>query len=80
MPKSHDFTAIALRVAEKAIGEHLDGSPLEDPIQGKNPAAVSRGRLGGLKGGRARAKGLTPKVRRRIAMKAAKARWGKKRS
>jgi hypothetical protein len=41
----------------------------------KNPAAVALGRLGGLKGGRARAKKLTKKRRAEIALKAAKARW-----
>ena len=45
----------------------------------KNPYAASLGRLGGLKGGRARAASLTAKRRREIAAKAARARWGKKR-
>jgi hypothetical protein len=45
----------------------------------KNPYAASLGRLGGLKGGRARAASLTAKQRREIASKAARARWGKKR-
>jgi hypothetical protein len=44
----------------------------------KNPAAVALGRLGGLKGGAARAAALAPKKRSQIAAKAAKARWGKK--
>lgn len=43
----------------------------------KNPAAVALGRLGGLKGGRARAKKLTAKKRIAIARKAAKLRWSK---
>ena len=43
----------------------------------KNPAAVALGRLGGLKGGKARAQKLTPKRRSAIARKAAGARWGK---
>ena len=45
----------------------------------KNPHAVALGRLGGLRGGRARAEKLTPKRRADIAMKAAAARWEKKR-
>ena len=45
---------------------------------GKNPAAVALGRLGGLKGGKARAESLTPKKRTEIAKKAAKSRWNKK--
>jgi len=43
----------------------------------KNPYASALGRLGGLKGGRARAEVLTPKQRRAIARKAARARWRK---
>jgi hypothetical protein len=41
----------------------------------KNPAAVALGRLGGLKGGKARARKLTAKQRRASARKAAVARW-----
>ena len=44
----------------------------------KNPHAQALGRLGGLKGGKARAKRLTPEQRAEIARKAAAARWGKK--
>jgi hypothetical protein len=44
----------------------------------KNPHAVALGRLGGLKGGEARAAALSPRKRSQIAAKAAKARWGKK--
>jgi len=44
----------------------------------KNPAAVALGRLGGLKGGKARAEKLTPEQRRRSAVKAAKARWSQR--
>jgi hypothetical protein len=43
---------------------------------GKNPAAVALGRLGGLKGGKARAKKLGKKKLSEAAKKAAKARWG----
>lgn len=45
----------------------------------KNKAAQELGRLGGLKGGKARAEKLTPKQRSEIAKKAAQARWAKKR-
>lgn len=48
---------------------------LEDRHDGKNPAAVELGRLGGLKGGPARAAKLTPEQRSEIARKAARARW-----
>jgi len=49
----------------------------DPPEDGKNPAAVALGRLGGKKGGIARAKKLTPEQRREIAKKAAAARWRK---
>jgi len=44
----------------------------------KNPHAAALGRLGGLKGGRARADALTAEQRRKIARKAARARWRKR--
>ena len=73
-----DFAVTAFRVVEQAIGEHMDGTPLEDPDAGKNPAAVALGRLGGAKGGKARASKLSPAKRKAIAKKAAKARWKNK--
>ena len=42
---------------------------------GKNPFAVALGRMGGLKGGRARADSMTAKQRSESAKKAAQARW-----
>lgn len=48
-----------------------------EPQFEKNPAAVALGRLGGLKGGKARAEKLSAKKRKEIAKKAAKARWEK---
>ena len=75
--KDHDFVTVARRVVEQAIGEQLDGTPLQDFNAGKNPAAVALGRLGGKKGGDARAKALSPKKRTAIAKKAARKRWGR---
>ncbi len=67
-----DFSQIAYEVFQKAIGE----IPKEEPVDpNKNPAAVTLGRLGGLKGGKARAAALSPKKRKLIAQKAAQARW-----
>ncbi len=77
--RDRDFATIARNVVERAIGEKLDGSPLDDPNAGKNPAAVALGKLGGAKGGLARAKALTQAKRVAIAKKAAAARWAKKR-
>lgn len=51
--------------------------PEEKPKPEKNPAIVALGRLGGLKGGKARAKKLSPDMRKEIARKAAKSRWKK---
>jgi hypothetical protein len=47
----------------------------EESRRRKNPAAVALGRLGGLKGGKARAAKLSPSKRKAIARKAAQARW-----
>jgi hypothetical protein len=76
-PKDHDFVVVARRVVEQAIGEKLDGTPLVDPNAGKNPAAVALGKLGGAKGGAARAAALSPAERKAIAKKAAAVRWRK---
>lgn len=46
----------------------------------KNPAAQALGRLGGLKGGKARAASMSPEQRQEVAKKAAEARWGKKKT
>ena len=68
-----DANQLAKLIADIATGEHPN-SPPEDT---KNPAAVALGRLGGLKGGEARAKSLTPEQRKEIAQKAAAKRWEK---
>lgn len=57
-----------------ATGEIKDDYQAENI---KNEAAVALGKLGGAKGGEARAKSLTPKRRSEIARKAAQKRWGK---
>lgn len=54
----------------------ISGELPEEPPSEKNPAAVALGRLGGLKGGKARAAKLSAKRRREIARAAAKKRWG----
>ena len=71
-----DFAERALRTVEQAIGEHMDGTPLEPPPPDtRNPRAVAIGSMGGKKGGKARARKLSAAKRRSIAKKAAKARW-----
>jgi hypothetical protein len=61
-----DLNKTAFSVVERAIsGEESN----------KNPAAVALGRLGGLKGGKARAEALDERRRSEIAQKAAQKRW-----
>ena len=72
--KSRDINKLASQIVEEATGE-----PAPKPEDStKNPAAVALGRLGGLKGGKARAKKLTPEQRSEIARKAAQTRWAEK--
>ena len=67
----------AKSILDIVTGENEDTKPSAD---GKNPAAVALGKLGGLKGGKARAEKLSSKKRSEIAKKAAAARWGKGKS
>lgn len=71
--KRRDFTQIAFDVMRQATGE------IPKIVRVKSLEAAELGRLGGLKGGKARSESLTPKRRIEIAKKAAAARWkGKK--
>jgi hypothetical protein len=76
-----DVAQNALRVVEEAIGGSLaePKKPIPFPARQKrkNPAAVALGKLGGIKGGRARAAKLSPEERKAIAQRAAQARWAK---
>jgi hypothetical protein len=76
MPKK-DFFQTARIIVEKAIGENLDGSPLKSAPEPMESSAAGRGRRGGLKGGKSRAKVLSPERRREIAKQAASKRWKK---
>ena len=71
--KHPDFCQLAYAVVQAATDE---SEPVEEPTT-KNPHAVALGRLGGLKGGKARADKLTSSQRQKIAKNAAKARWSK---
>ena len=71
--RPRDVNQLAAAIVGEATSEALPG--LVD--DGKDPAAVALGRKGGLKGGPARAKKLTPEQRQESARKAAAARWGK---
>jgi len=57
-----------------SIAQEASAEPPEEPRQ-KNPHAVALGRLGGMKGGKARAAKMTEKQRSEAARKAARARW-----
>jgi hypothetical protein len=70
--KHEDVNQIAFRTIGEITGE------IEKPRE-KNPAAVALGRLGGLKGGKARAAKLSKKRRKQIAVNAVKVRWEKHR-
>src|SRR5688572_22661213 len=63
------------RKQDAADIDRAEGEGMAQP-QEKNPAAVALGRLGGLKGGKARAEKLTKTRRSEIARKAAAKRWG----
>lgn len=69
-----DFAQRAKMIVDIATGEIEDRQPTPEE-QGKDPAAVSLGRRGGLKGGKARAVKLSEKRRKQIATDAARARW-----
>jgi hypothetical protein len=71
--KKKDLNKLAFSVVQQITGE----SPRQESEREKNPAAVALGRLGGLKGGKARAEKLSAKQRRQSAKKAARARWSK---
>lgn len=80
--KSSDINVTAVEILKAVTGESDDhhsrnGTPAKqkDPPK-KNPAVVALGRLGGMKGGKARAAKLNPKRRNAIALKVARARWG----
>jgi len=70
--RPRDINQLAKYIVDLSTGE-AEETETEKPE--KNPAAVSLGRLGGLKGGKARAASLTPKQRSEIAKKAAQTRW-----
>lgn len=72
--RPRDTNQLAKFIADLATGDAKEANPYE----GKNPAAVELGRLGGLKGGKARAKSLSAKKRSEIAKKAALKRWKKR--
>ena len=73
MPKRSSKPPADENKAAKSVLDRIDELTTE-----KNPAAQALGRLGGLKGGKARAAAMTPEQRKEVAKKAAEARWSKK--
>lgn len=74
--KTEDINSIAANIIEQTTNKPIPKPSQEKPKE-KNPAAVALGRLGGLKGGKARAEKLSPERRKEIAKKAAETRWKK---
>lgn len=75
--QSSDPILTAARIFQEATGEPVGKAPAKNqpPAREKNPHAVALGKLGGPKGGRARAEKLSVRRRREIARTAARARW-----
>jgi hypothetical protein len=76
--RPRDLNALAASIVDAATNDAPEAPERREPE--KNPAAVALGKLGGKKGGPARAKKLTAERRREIATKAATARWHKSRA
>ena len=74
--RTPDVNKLAKSIVDLATGNPITEAPLAGQTE-KNPAAVALGRLGGLKGGKARAAKLSATKRTEIAKKAAQARWVK---
>jgi hypothetical protein len=73
--RPRDTNQLAKNIVDLAIGDATEPTTKDN----KNPHAVELGRLGGLKGGKARAEKLSAKKRSEIAKKGANARWREKR-
>ena len=73
--RPRDANQLAKAIVDEATGDAVEEEAPAD--EGKNPSAVALGRLGGKKGGKARAAKLTKEQRSEIARKAARARWTK---
>jgi hypothetical protein len=72
-PARLDMNQLAKRILDEATGDQ----PKAEPPPAKNAAAVALGKLGGQRGGAARAAKLSPEQRSEIAKKAAAGRWKK---
>ena len=75
LKRPRDPIQLGKLVGDILTGQVEDREPTSPIDQNKNQAAVELGRMGGLKGGRARAESLTPERRKEIAQNAANRRW-----
>ena len=73
--RPRDTNQLAKLMVDILTGQVVDRAPAPDE-EGKDPAAVSLGRRGGLKGGKARAAKMTAAERSAAAKRAAESRWG----
>jgi hypothetical protein len=75
MPKRSSKQRDPSEIARHALDAVVPDAEPARTEKEKNPAAVALGRLGGLKGGKARAAKLSAEERKQIAANAAKKRW-----
>lgn len=75
--RPRDPNQLAKMIVDMSTGADMPAEAAP-PIAEKNAAAVALGRLGGLKGGKARAESMSASKRSQIAKKAAAARWKKR--
>ena len=86
MPKrsSSDLNQTAFNVVQQSTGQSVPAVQTSGQVpavqvhasgQVKKPAAIALGRLGGLRGGKARAASLSSAERKPVAINAAKKRW-----
>lgn len=78
--RDYDFAVTAFRVVQESTRQLEPQKESPESSVDKHAAAVALGRLGGLKGGKARASKMTAKQRKEIARIAANARWKKSRT
>ena len=75
--RPRDVNQLAKFIVDLVTADDKSEEPAIDAKPEKNQAAVTLGRLGGLKGGKARAESMTKEERSAVAKRAADARWRK---
>ena len=80
LPRPRDPIQLGKLIVDIATGQIEDTAIPKPDDTGKDSAAVSLGRRGGLKGGKARAAKLSPEQRREIARRAVTARWARQKA